>query len=90
MAQPGWKTAMDAQDALLVQHEQRVMQIQRSNQSPPTAPGTHTLTTIPEGQNSEAASTDQNVQTAEPASSTSDSQEWNAWCDFQESASSMH
>ena len=69
MAQPGWKTAMEAQDALFAQHQQQVMQVQRSNQPPPTAPGMHTLTTIPEGQNSEAASTDQNVQTAEPASS---------------------
>ena len=90
MAQPRWKSAMEAQEVLLLQQQERVRQIQRSAQTPPTAPRMHTLTTIPEGQNSSAASTDQNVQSAVPASSTSDSQEWNAWCDFQESASSMH
>ena len=90
MAQPGWKTAMEAQDALFAQHQQRVVELQRSNQSPPTAPGMPTLTPIPEGQASSAASTDQNVQTAEPASSASDSQEWSVWCDFQESASTQY
>ena len=90
MAQPAWKAAMDAQDVLFAQHQQRFMELQRSNQSPPTAPSMHILTPIPEVQTSSAASTDQNVKTAEPASSASDSQEWNAWCDFQESASSQH
>ena len=81
---------MEAQDALFAQQQQRVMELQCSNQSPPTAPGMHMLTSIPEGQTPSAASTDQTVQSADPASSASDSQEWNAWCDFQESASTQY
>ena len=81
----------DAQDALLATHQQRTSWSSSAEASRhQAAPGMQTLTSIPEGQTSAPAeSTDQNVQTAEPASSTSDSQEWNAWCDFQESASSM-
>ena len=90
MAQPTWKDAMVAQDALLAQHQKRVMELQRPNPSQQTSSGMQTLSTIPEGQTLSTASTDQTVQPAEPASSTSESQDWDAWCDFQESASSNY
>ena len=87
MAQPGWKAAMEAQDISLMQQQERVRQALRSASTPPTAPGMQTLTSIPELQSSAEQAPVQTVQPAMPTSSASDN-EWDAWCDFQESASS--
>ena len=48
MAQPAWKDVMEAQEALLASHQQRVMATQRIIQHPPTLPAMHSLTSIPD------------------------------------------
>ena len=89
MAQSGWKAAREAQDIALIQQQERVRQALSSASTPPTAPGMHTLSPIPELQTSAGPVRDQPVQQAMPTSSTSDT-EWGEWCDFQESASSIN
>ena len=89
MAQPGWKAAREAQDIALIQQQERVRQALSSASTPPTAPGMHTLSAIPELQPSAGPVTEQPVQQAMATSSTSDA-EWDEWCDFQESASSIN
>ena len=89
MAQPRWKTAKEAQDIALMQQQERVRQALRSASTPPTAPGMQPLTSIPELQSPAEQVTEQTVQPAMLTSGASDN-EWDAWCDFQESASSIN
>ena len=86
MAQPGWKATREAQDLALIQQQERVRQALSNASTPPTAPGMHTLTSIPELQSPAEQVTEQPVQQAMPTSSTYET-EWDEWCHFQESAS---
>ena len=56
MAQPGWKTALEAQQNLLASHQQRVMAGQPAFNPPPTTVVMPPLTSIPEEQSSSSAS----------------------------------
>ena len=89
MAQPGWKSAMEAQQTVLIQQQERVCQVLSSSSTPPTTPGMHPLSLIPEMQSPAEQVTEQPVQPAMPTSSASDP-EWDEWRDFQESASSIN
>ena len=89
MAQPGWKAAREAQDLAIIQQQERVRQALSSASTPPTAPGMHTLSPIPELQTPATPVVQHPVQQAMPTSSTSDP-EWDDWRDLQESASSIN
>ena len=89
MAQPGWKSAMEAQQTSLIQQQERVRQALSTSSTPLTAPGKHPLSPIPEMQSPAEQVTEQPDQQTMPTSSASD-HEWDEWCDSQESASSIN